>query len=240
MTHPTQVTGVNFFGAEVTFDQCEILAVQNIHPKLLKGEAALFKTKWFDYRPFHPTMATYMAVHYYNRAYGFFMASAMDHKKRFMAGFKGKDFMLSREKQSFWKMRQQIDQVGIRYDFFLMEAMKWCIENGWRQPPRPAMIATNADMIVHITNLWQHELRTRIQWAVADRYRASMFAGTPDQLAYEEHIVSNIAKKAHPKYALSSALYTYDALRIEEAIRNFPCEAISEAMTISCEKISQH
>ncbi|MDY7537633.1 hypothetical protein QN372_00575 [Undibacterium sp. RTI2.1] len=230
MTHPINI---EFYGSQVGFDECEVLAIQNIHHKLLIKEAALFSKKWFDYRSMHPTLATYLAVHHYNRAYGYFMGVAMDKGKKYMAGFRGKDFMLSREKQSFWKLRQQADDTGIRYDFFMLEAMKWCIENGWRQPPRPAHISTNNDLLIQVMNKWEMESRAKIQWATDCRYRAELFVGSPDQLAYENHIATRIMQKPHPKFAIYAALYQYDALRIEEALRRFPTETINDAMHVS-------
>ncbi len=230
MTTPTDTSGA-YFGSTLGFNDAEILAIANIDRKLLAGESRLYQYKWFDYRMLHPTQATYLCAHFYNRAYGDFMSTCFDKGKKFMVGFKGKDFMGSREKQSFWKLRQRIDELGIRYDFFMREAMNWCINNGWRQPPRPAHIASNNDLIVDVTNLWEVECRAKIQWATAPRYCVEAFVGAPDQLAYEEYLVSRIMQRPHPKYALHAALYVYDALRIETAITRLPAQSVTDAVS---------
>lgn len=222
-----------FFGQELTTEECEVLAIANIDRKLLACETALYDQKWFDYRPLHPVMATYLCAHHYNRAYGDFMGQCFAHGKRFMVGFKGKDFMNAREKKSFWKLRQKIDELGIRYEFFLREAMNWCIENGWQQPPRPAHIVTNDEMIVEITNRWALECRAKIQFAVSPRFTTAQFVGGADQLAYEEYLMTSIMKKPHPKFALHAALYIYDALRIEAALINLPLSTIEEAIAFA-------
>lgn len=218
-----------FFGSQLDRHQCEILAIAKIDQRLLAVESRLYQYKWFDYRGLHPTMATYLLAHHYNRSYGAFMSEAKDYKKRFMAAFKGKDVMEAREVKSFWRLRQKIDELGIRYDFFCRHAMNWCIENGWRQPPRPAHVASNDELMLYVANKWAEECRAKIQWALDERYRASNWCNAPDQVAYEKYVLEQIKSKPLPQFALHSALYLYDALRIESAIENLPATAVSEA-----------
>lgn len=233
--HPSEIEQTHgaFFGSALDSQSCEVLAIAKIDRKLLAAETKLYDTKWFDYRPLHPTMATYLLAHHYNRAYGDMMGQCFDHGKRFMAAFKGKDVMACREVKSFWKLRQKIDELGIRYDFFVREVMNWCADNGWKQPPRPSHAATNPDMIIHIANLWALECRAKIQWARSPRYTASAFVGAPDQIAYEEYILDSIMKRPAPRYSIHAALYLYDALRIESAVARLPEAAVREAMQIS-------
>lgn len=219
-----------FFGSSLDFNQCEILAIQHIDHKLLKLESNLYARKWFDYRPLHPTMATYLLTHHYNRAYGNFMATCFERGKGAMVGFKGKDFMNTREKKSFWKLRQKIDELGIRYEFFVREAMNWCVAHGWRQPPRPAHISSNDDLIVDVCNAWERECRAKLQFAKADRYLTAEFVGAPDQIAYEDWLLERIMQRPHPKYGLHAALYIYDALRIEAALWKLPEAAVNDAV----------
>lgn len=236
MTHQTpseiEQTHGSFFGAALDPQSCDVLAIAKIDRKLLNRETALYKSKWFDYRPMHPVLATYLLAHHYNRAYGDMVGQCYDHNKRFMVAFKGKDVMACREVKSFWKLRQRIDELGIRYDFFCREAMSWCIDNGWKQPPRPAHVATNDELIIHVTNLWEMESRAKIQWARSARFTAAAFVGAPDQLAYEEHLTARIMQRPHPKYSIHAALYLHDALRIEAAIERLPLSAVSDAIEI--------
>ncbi|MPQ56324.1 hypothetical protein [Duganella sp. FT27W] len=222
-----------YFGSELDWSSCEILAIAKIDRKLLGLDTALYEKKWFDYRNMHPTMATYLFAHHFNRAYGDFMGECFDHKKRFMAAFKGKDVMAAREVKSFWKLRQKVDDMGMRYDFFMREAMAWCAGRGWKQPPRPAHLATQDEVLLHVSNMWELEKRAKIQWAVSARFKVQNYVGAPDQLAYEQYLISAIASRAHPKFSLHAALHQYEALRIEAAISHFPEQAIREACEIS-------
>lgn len=225
-----------YYGSDLDWNSCEILAIAKIDRKLLNKETKLYGQKWFDYRNLHPTMATYLFAHYFNRAYGAFMGESFDHKKRFMAAFKGKDVMAAREVKSFWKLRQRVDEMGVRYDFFMREAMAWCGSRGWKQPPRPAHLATDDEVLLHVSNLWENEQRAKIQWAVSRRFRVENFVGAPDQIAYEQHLAQRIMERAHPKFSLHAALYLYEALRIETAIELLPPQAIADAQNISLEK----
>lgn len=219
-----------FFGSGLDFFTCEALAIAKIDRKSLALEPALYERKWFDYRRLHPTMATYLLAHHFNTAYGRLMGEAFDHKKRFMAAFKGKDVMAAREVKSFWKLRQKIDEAGIRYDFFCRKAMDWCMINGWRQPPRPSHVNTNDEMNIWILNQWEEERRAKIQWAQDKHFAASRWCGAPDQAAYEAYLLEQIMSKPLPQYALHAALYVYDALRIETAIAQLPATAVDAAI----------
>lgn len=219
-----------YFGSSLTFNDCEVLAIQNIDHKLRGKESRLYSMKWFDCRQMHPTQATYLLAHLYSRAYADFMSTCADRGLRFMAGFKGKDFFLSRERKSFWRLRQRIDELGIPYDFFLRAAMNWHIAAGWKQPPRPAHISSNDEMTLEITNLWELECRAKLPFAASLRYTAENFVGAPDQIEYEETLTTRIMQRPVPKYALHAALYVYGALRIETALRQCSSEAVCDAV----------
>jgi hypothetical protein len=222
-----------FFGMKLDESARDALAIARIDRKILDREPALYNCKWFDYRPLHPTTATYLLAHCYNRAYGDHMGACFDRKKRFMAAFKGKDVMNCREVKSFWRLRQKIDELGMRYDFFCRHAMAWCAENGWKQPPRPSHVLNNDELIIQVANAWEMEQRGKIQWAKLARYTAACFVGGRDQIDYEHHLAARIMQRAHPKFAIRTALYQYDALRIEAALELLPITAVHEAIDMS-------
>jgi hypothetical protein len=224
----------DFYGSSLDLASNEILTIQNIDRKLLAIEPKLYGLKWFDYRPLHPATATYLMVHHYNRAYGDFVGRALNHNRRFMTAFKGKDFMQVHERKSFWRLRQRIDEMGIRYEFFLREAMNWYIKHGWgkqaKHPPRPGQMAANDELLLDVSNAWARECRAKIQFASHARYRASQWVAAPDQLAYQEYLVTSIKRRPHQQYGLHSALYLYGCLRIEEAVLQFPPETVVAAI----------
>jgi hypothetical protein len=219
-----------FYGHDLGLLHAELLAIQHIPAALLKKEAALYRTKWFDYRRMHPTKATYLLAQCYNRAYQDCMSVMRDRSGKFMRGFKGMDFMESRERLSFWRLRQLIDSLGIRYDFFLRHAMNWHIEAGWLQPPRPSHLGSNQDMITDVMMAWEEECAARIQFPKDTRYKVANFFGHVDQLDWETFLVAQIKTRRHPQYALHSALYIEQTLRIEKAIEEFDERVIQSAI----------
>lgn len=219
-----------FYGHDLSFLHAETLAIQNINPTLLKKEAELMGSKWFDYRKMHPTKATYYLASEYNKAYGNAICVMKDGERgKYMKGFKGLDFMSTKEKLSFWRLRQKIDQLGIRYDFYLRFVMNHCIEQGWRQPPRPAMMGSNDEVVLEALVAWEEECRNRIQFSKDPRYKVANFFGHSDQVAYEKFIIQQIQSRRHPHFSLKAAMYDEDAVRIEQAILHFDEDIILRA-----------
>lgn len=228
-----------FFGHDLTFIDAELLMYRHISDALIKKEAELMRTKWFDYRRMHPTKATYLLAHSYNKAYQDCMVVMRDRSGAFMRGFKGMDFLDSKEKLAFWRLRQTIDGLGIRYDFFLRHAMNWHIEAGWIRPPRPSHINANADMITDVMMAWEEECAARIQFAKDPRYKTYNYFGHMDQIAWEDWLIAQIKQRRHPQYALHAALYLEDTLRIERALQEFEHRVVSEAIHECETNISQ-
>ena len=223
-----------FFGHDLSFDQCEVLTIQHIPSPLRRDEAALMQSKWFDYRVMHPIVATYYFAHCYSRAYSDATAIVEDYKKApYRRGFKGEDWAQTKQKLAFWRTRQLIDKLGIRYDFYLRHAMRWCLENGWHKPPLPEQIRLNEEMVTDVMLRWEEETAAAIPFAKHALYRVPNFRGHPDQIAYEAFILDHVARRQHPKFALNAALYIEQAVRIEEAIRRFPARVIEDAQELT-------
>lgn len=229
-----------FFGADLGRDACDVLAIQHIPAKLRAEEPELYGKKWFDYRRMHPVIATYLFAHQYSEAYSRMTVAVEDFERgKFKRGVKTPDFFESREKLSFWRLRQFADLHGIRYDFFMREAMNWCIARGWRQPPRPAHIYSNADMILDVLNAWTQECRAKLQYPKDDHFQIESWCGAQDQLAYEQWLLDQIATRRVPRFALHAAVYVEGVLRVEAAIERFGYEAVSAATDYCLEEICQ-
>lgn len=222
-----------FYGHDLSLYELEVLSIQHIPRAEMQGEAALLNTKWFDYTRIHPMKATYYFVDCYDKAYGEFMRRALDMNKRHMSSFKGKDFLKHRERMSYWNLRRMCDSFGVRYDFFLREAMNWCINQGWIYPPRPSHILKNEAMITDVMILWEEELANSLQVPKDDWFRTQRFAGCSNQLRFEEFVVNQIKMRRLPQYSLSASLYIYDTLRVERAIQEFGADMVGESIKVS-------
>ena len=222
----------SYYGADFSFLEYEVLTLQHIPHKESVKESAVMDTRWFDYRRLHPMQATFYFVECYARMYGESVAKAFDHKKRFSRGFKGKSFLDSREKLSFWKLRHLIDKFGIRYDFFMREAMNWYFKRGWLHLPRPAHIACNEELFADVLLAWEALNRAVTQYPRDDWYRVRNFVNHPNQLAFERFLVEHVKSKLVKKFALHSTLYVLDFLRFETAVLNFRTDDVSEAAAL--------
>ena len=222
-----------FYGANFGQLECETIAIQFIPRDRRLPDAELMQTKWFDYRRLHPVQATYFMVECYSRAYGDFTRMAIDKKLQYRRGIKGSDFFQRREHLSFWKLRQLIDSLGIRYDFFMHHAARWCFEHGWLQPPRPQHITSNESMVADIVIAWESECSARMQFAADSWFRTERFEGHSTQRAYEQAIVTQIKQRQHAKFSLHASLYIYDAIRFETALVEFGEHLVGQAISLN-------
>jgi hypothetical protein len=237
-----------FFGHDLHFLHAETLMMQHIPDSVIKREAELMRTKWFDYRRMHPTKATYYFAHCFHKAYQEFMVTTYDRRGRYMKAFKQLDVMHAYEKLSVWRLRQLCDSLGMRYDFFLPRAFRWYSHDGWFlkrvdkkiAAPRPSHINANADLITDVMMQWEEECATRIQFAKDPRYKTRNFFGHADQVAWENWLIEQIKQRRHPQYALHAALYIEDSLRIERAVEEFDLRVVRAAIDEALTSVSQH
>lgn len=232
-----------FIGADMQFDDCEAIAIKHAPRKLRDREAALFGTKWFDYRRLHAVQATYLFVHYYNVAYGDFLRQTRDVNLRFAKAIKGGDVFRQndgkghRDRLAFWRLRQRADEYGIRYDFFVRAAMTCFIEDGWINAPRPSHVDSD-EIALRVLDAWTRDCRERLQWARHPFYSVAQWRGHPDQRAYEDSIVQAILRKPTKRFGIHAAVYERQALRIERAVMEFAEDDVSDAIALASESQS--
>ena len=225
----------SFCGSDLSTQDYDILTIQHIPAKLRKKEQELARMRWFDCRKMHPMLATYYFMECYKTAYQEFTRVAINADTApYVKPIKGNDFLNAREKLSFWRLRQLVDELGIRYDFFLSEAMRWYTEECFRSeslyPPRPGHMATNADMLASVVIAWEEELNVRMQFPQDECYKIKNFTGSVDQLDYEEFVMKQIMNRQHKQFSLCAALYTHEVLRIRQAELRFGERLVSDAI----------
>lgn len=223
----------HFFGSGLDLKHYEILMMKRIPAKERKIEADLMTTKWFDYRLMHPMEATYYFLRKYKEAYRDFYRKAINHEAApFVKPIKQHDFLESREVLSFWRLRQAIDALGMRYEFFLNFAFNRCrkiIANGRPLPPRPTQLKSE-EMLTDAYVAWQAHCDATLQIACSPYFTVANYINSQMQIDYEEFIVQQIKRRRVPHFSLSACLYLYDALRIETALNCFDTYVVQDAM----------
>lgn len=224
----------NFFGGNLGFLNYEILTIQHISYKEARIESGLMATKWFDYRRLHPMQATYYFVKCYNDAYRDFYRKAINADAApFVRGIKDHDFLNAKEKMTFWRLRQNCDRVGLPYDFFLRFGMAKhhrVIGDGKVYAPRPSMFVKNEELFAEAMIAWEDECAARLRVASDPYYRTSAHVGSQAQLDHEAFVIRQVKGRQVPRYALHAAMYLYDVIRIEEALRQFDHHIVSDAI----------
>lgn len=224
----------SFRGGSLGFLNYEVLTIQNIQRKDLVKEPDLMQTKWFDYRRLHPLQATYFFLKCYEQAYRHFYRRAVDYERApYVRVIKETDFLQSREKRSFWRLRQLCDMAGMPYDFF----MDFALDRHHRMQydgrvaiPRPAHLAANEELITDAAIAWENRRASALQHACDPYYRVANFKGEQHQIAHENFIIEQIKLRQVPRYTLKICLYDEDLLRVERAVEVFGAGLVSEAI----------
>lgn len=229
----------NFYGSRLNQDHYEILTIQHVAPKERAGELELMETKWFDYRLMHPMQATYYFVQCYRNAYRDFMRRSMNYEAApYAKAIKEADFLDSREKMAFWRLRRLVDKLGMRYDFFLHHAMSHMhkmIGNGKVYAPRPSHLGKDEILMERVVLEWDDLLAGSMQIAQSPAFRVSQFnhAFSAHQKAHERFVIGQIKRRQQPHYGLHAALYLYDVVRMETAIQEFEQHTVERAINFA-------
>lgn len=215
------MTDKTYYGSDFSFEECEAVGLLRVNPKLWKGEAGLFKSKWFDYRDLHPVKATYLFANMYSRAYRRLMCRRVGIEKgQYHKGFRGQDIFMLRpgDYSGFWKARQMADQLGIPYDFYNNFVMRWATDNLWKRLPRPTMLYSEK-MVDAIKAAWDDEMKAAIQVPQSERYLAENFEGHQDQYDFQFWLCGLIKKRPNPHFALATYMYMQPML-VEEVVNS--------------------
>lgn len=185
--------GLQHFWLSLSNDELDVLYAHHF-AKSQKLEAALFRTKWFDYRRDHPLRATYEFAQAYREAYRYMTAIRFDRDRaRYVKGFSGDDFLALKGsgKSGFLRARICADRYGIPYDFWCREAMRYAEEMSWTNMPRPAQLYA-PEIINHILVRWNREQEVNFRSASHSLYAPENYCDNPDQQEYQRYLMEFI------------------------------------------------
>lgn len=210
-----------FEGSSLSRESADELAIATIPAKLLGKEAQLFRSKWYDYRRLHPMVATYYFVHCYGEAYRDAMVKSFDCERGiYRKGVKG-NFILKKERLSFWRLRQMADGMGIPYRPFLTAAISHYIDHtGWKNVPRPGHLAAGTAPSAAY-EAWESLCKHRLQLPVDPFFTAEGFVGHPYQVECELWLLEQAQRRERPKFALAALVDTYKRVR-ESVLQRLP------------------
>lgn len=190
-------------GQEHGIEDCERLAMW-IRPESREDEADLYLTKWFDYRHFHPTQATYYFAHCYVQAVRRIYAKTRDvERAKTVEPFQNRDITQCPEFTACWLARKNFDRIGVRYDTALDFAFKRATDRGWGYFPRPNQLY-GAELTADLTDYWQKLCTDVFQHGEHPRFLDENYCGHPDQDAHHQWLIAQVKRRAFPEGALGT------------------------------------
>lgn len=163
-----------FFGSKRSAFTLDALCLETLKPELLKGERALYGSKWFDYRMMHPGKATHYFLACVNRAHAQYIERTQDYRKaEYASCVKATDLFAlnSGQLNALWKARQVADGFGAPYEIFLRGVYKVVESEGWQHAPFANQLATDR-LLVGGQLAWEEERAAYVRMPVHEFYRA--------------------------------------------------------------------
>lgn len=203
---------MKFYGDHFTDDDCELIALTQIHAQHLEGEAAAMQSKWFDYRMMPHVRATYWFARCYNQAYQNFFAETRDKDTaKMIRGIHHEDVFKSRDKTAVHLARQAFDMIGVRYEFGLSFAMQRFLDRGWKSMPRPNQLY-GEELIEDMADAWRIECSARLQIPTNPMFLAENYTGTRIQREFHEWLFQQINRRSVRHLGLGQAVYVAKVL----------------------------
>lgn len=199
------MTFPSFFGDSFSNASYEAKALSRIDKDLRNNEADAFGTKWFDYRLWHPTKATYYYTHCYIQAAKTFCARYSDKDKvAALKLFEREDALGTRDFTALTKGRQALDSIGCRYEWGLEFAIERFADRGWGSFPRPNQLY-GEELIWDIRDSWNAFCRNSLQLTQSEALQADKTGLVAQE--YREWLVGQVrARGARSEYPLSRLL----------------------------------
>ena len=156
-------------------------------------EAALMRSRWFDYRHLLPAQATLLFAEKYRAYYQEFYgktrcinhAGNVDPLRGFSLEAGGANFLC------MWQARQEADRIGCKYDFYLRYVFNRFWDRGWKCLPRPNQIFSE-ELSADIADAWATECLASLQFATSERFRNESYCGHPDQIAHHSFLIEQV------------------------------------------------
>jgi len=222
-----------YFGQDLNHLDCEMLAVARIRPELRAREAELLKTKWFDYRRLHPVKATYLYAARYQEVVQMMYARTKDlEESKEVRAFTPEDVFQCTELVGFWRARQELDSVGVRYEFALRFAMNRFQDRGWRFFPRPNQML-GEEFVLDVRDAWKAECKIRLQLAQEPWLKAENFNGARDQMEYQRWLVDQVKTRTTGPHLSVATLLKEGALIPRFAENHFGPDTMKRARAIA-------
>ena len=188
-----------FFGENLTDKECEVIQLDRfgggarVFRKHLGLELQLMQTKWYDYRLLHPVVATYLYAYEYDQAYKKYYQMTRDYEVgKFIKGYKGADAWLAKNSGGFIKGRQQADEMGIPYDFYISSAYNFLYIKKWKHIPRQCHLYAQ-DVLERIESDWLTYSKSTLVLSKDSFFKDIYNKDRPEYISHQQWLEDRIA-----------------------------------------------
>ncbi len=230
LTTDTDDAEEKIFGVDLTWTECDALALTHIRKDWTALERPLFQSKWFDYRFMHPVHASYLYTYYWSKAYKTYYEKSFDARAaEHIKPLKDDDLFRNNKMliAGIWRGRQCADAIGMPYELFLHLAMSEALRY-WKQRymPRPTHLYSH-DIVTRVTAKWEELQSARLFYAAHSDYRLHHYKGTQAQDDHHEWLLTQAGKRSDPT-AVLRRLFEQDLLPPEKVAMRFGDQMLSD------------
>ncbi len=202
----------------------DALAIQRLPKTLLKGESDLYESKWWDYRFWHPAIATQMFALAYRKSFRRQHGKLYDvDSAAHVGGFKGFNILTEahdRPLRGFWRARRAADEWGVPYDFWIAKAFEYALERHWHRIPTPEQLTANGKqskgsygipmtMMEHIALRWNERKASTFLFGEHEFWTVDQYVAHPWQKAHMTEVVRQIKARSGSVH-ISLAEYIFE------------------------------
>jgi hypothetical protein len=209
-----------FVGDDLTCDQLELRSLK-LDPIHREGEAALMRSRWFDYRQLHPAAATYLFAELYRRETKSFYAEVVDERSvEDCRAFAPDDIFFSRDLTAMWLARRFCDEHGYPYPFVLRFARDRFFSRTQHNFPRPNQLY-GEELELDLKVAWAERRQRMIIHASHPHFKASAFKGEVAQAQHIKFVIDQIKARPAPWHKLIARLIHEDVLSAQISTSHF-------------------
>lgn len=213
-----------WLGSDLSLAQYDALGL-TIAEAHREEEAALYQSKWIEYRLWHPVRATYYFAECYRQQTTRWMERHRDLETADNArAFTPADIFKSDDLTSMWLARQAADRHGMTYPFVMEQATLRFIDRAFHRFPRPNQLY-GEEFELDVRDAWQQQLRRSLQY--------SRDAQTIQDPEHEGFVVEQILARQAGHANLLGRMFKEGVLRPKRMIKHFGSELTIKAVHVA-------
>ncbi|SFJ50150.1 hypothetical protein SAMN03159338_1584 [Sphingomonas sp. NFR04] len=239
-----------FFGTNLPAARIEGLIAAHVPKRHIKDVAAVYGTKWWDYRRLSPGHSFLLFAHHYYRSFKI-AARRFTRERARQSASQGKrlgsaligvapvqytvEEIWDRDAKhitGMWNAMLTCDALGMPYDQFVRLANQVAIDTMWTRLPQPAQLYS-PKLGALVVEEWEKLSESRLFTAQHPMFKVENYAGLPAQDAYRAWLIEQIQQRADKATGLANVVYRTPQLPVDDALAFFGKHQVERARLIA-------